>query len=81
MQESLVFSHLHTPEASCPFLQESSGVSAAEPLWIYSGSTAGLRHSAFVSVKGGAVAGELTVLSWRPVLLVGRRAQLSAAEG
>lgn len=42
LQESLVFSHLHIPEASCPFLLESSGVSAVESLWIYSGSTAGL---------------------------------------
>lgn len=29
-QESLGFSHLHTPEASCPFLLESSGGSAVE---------------------------------------------------
>lgn len=50
LQESLVFSHLHTPEASCPFLQESSGVSAAEPsgFTVEAQQDSGIQH--FVSV-------------------------------
>lgn len=42
LQEPLIFSHLRTPEASCPFLMERASDFAAEPLCIYSGSTAGL---------------------------------------
>lgn len=83
LQESLVFSHLHTPEASCPFLLEST-----RPLQPS-------RSGFTVEAQQGRALGALCIcecVGWScawgadnpeqcfgrsPVLLLGRRAQLS----